>query len=172
LGDVDDPIGAFRSLWPSCAVVINWHSLNLPLIEVDWLYKACWQHTLRPPPDVDIKITLASVTRLDLSNNHPTALPTRGLPDAKSKDTECCKGTVLKRFVFPDWSLGLPVGPEGNHLGFMEISLWWPKEVLAWWGWCLEIITGPFGPRSEPLVESHIPKIQPLGLWPLVPGKK
>ena len=66
---------AFRSLWPSCAVVINWHSLNLPIVEVDWLYKACWQHTLRPPPDVDIKITLASVTRLDLSNNHLQILP-------------------------------------------------------------------------------------------------
>jgi Leucine-rich repeat (LRR) protein len=91
----------FRSLWPFHAVVINWHSLSLPQIELDWLYKACWQHTLKPPPDVDIKITLASITRLDVSNNKLHSLPPQVFQMPSLKSLNASKNSI-EELVFEE----------------------------------------------------------------------
>ncbi len=64
-----------RGQWPSVAVVINWHGLELQDLEPDWLYKACWQQTGRPPNDSDHSLTLFSITRVDLSRNKLSHLP-------------------------------------------------------------------------------------------------
>ena len=111
----------FRSLWPSHAVVINWHSLSLPQIEVDWLYKACWQHTLKPPPDVDIKITLASITRLDVSNNHLRTLPPEvfQMPSLKTLNAS---NNAIELLVFED-EVTTPVTDAGYEVVLKDPSV-------------------------------------------------
>lgn len=63
------------SLFPSCAVVLNWHSASLRRLKSDWLLSAALQ--LNPklagsPPSV---IVTAAITRIDVAKNQLDELP-------------------------------------------------------------------------------------------------
>ena len=65
----------FSSIFPTTAIMINWHSIgSLQTIDRDWLLNAALTHNSKLKLS-NIESALASITRLDLSNNNLIKLP-------------------------------------------------------------------------------------------------
>ena len=66
-----------KRVWPNTGVYLQWHGIGLTFVSPEWLVNASKQHNRKPRsclPKVDY-LPLFAITRIDVSHNHLTHLP-------------------------------------------------------------------------------------------------
>lgn len=107
----------FSSVFPTTAVMVNWHSLGcLSCVRKSWLVDAALSHNIKLKLNVQNQsVSLLAITRLDLSNNNLRGVPLcvfqmpslrilslsqnklEALPETESQESGSCGNRFMKK---------------------------------------------------------------------------